>query len=310
KDKDVKKADFATNMWDTFTVKGKQYAIPREAGPTVLYYNKSILQGGGVETPGEPWTMSGKYREAAVKLTTQDRSVIGTHLGNWRNWVYSAGGDVVDAQELKYVLDQQKAVDGLQLYQDFRYRFNAATTPQENTEQGFIERFIAGGLAMTAGVRSAGNNKGFVQPNVGIAQHPKGSAGRKFVMPGNGLAIVQPNTAPEASWDVVKWYTSPEFQKMHYSMGIGGVVARSAVLKSEEYLTSSIPREWNEFFAKGVPDLTVPPKLPNWNEILGKVNSELAEFENGRETARAATTRISPILNALLAENASWVASK
>ena len=301
KDRDVRKADFVPNLWEAFTVKGKQYGLPREAGPTVLYYNKSHLAGSGAPTPAESWTLANEYRDAAVKLTKPgDPPVIGTELGNWRNWVWSNGGDLIDSSLTKYVLDQGPAVEGLQLFQDFRYRHMCSTTPQDQSALASIQRFIRGGLGLFPGTRSAGNTTGFLQPHVGIAQHPKGKAGRKFTMPGNGYALLQPNKAPEASWEVAKWYVSPEFQKMHYKLNMGGVVARTAVLQSEEYLGSSIPKEWNEFFAKGVADLKVPPKLSNWPEIDAAINEELRGFQNGTETATAATTRMAPMITALL----------
>ena len=50
---------------------------------------------------------------------------------------------------------------------------------------------------------------------------------------------------------------------MLVAAGIGGVVHRLAVLQSEEYLTSAIPREWNEFFAKGVALMRGPSKISN-----------------------------------------------
>ncbi|HXI16732.1 MAG TPA: hypothetical protein VNM48_10185, partial [Chloroflexota bacterium] len=90
----------------------------------------------------------------------------------------------------------------------------------------------------------------------------------------------------------------------YYKAGIGGVVARSSVLKSDEYLTSVLPREWNEFFAKGVVDLMVPPKITNWPELDEAVNKELDAFQQGQETAAAATSRMAPVINALLKEAA------
>ena len=300
KDKDVKKSDFVPKMWDIFTVQGKQYGLPREGGPTVLYFNKSLVTGGGVSAPNESWTLATEYRDATVKLTHPDVSVAGTHVGDWRTWVFSNGGDIFDASASKCTLDQPSAVEAMQLLQDFRYKFKCAITPQDNAAQAAMPRFMAGGLALFPGLRSAGNTSGFVQPNVGIAPHPKGKAGRLFNSPGNGIAVVQPNKAPDFSWEVVKWYVSAEYQKLHYKLGVGGVVARPAVLQSEEYLTSAIPRDWNEAFARDVTFLKGPPKLSNWPDIDVELEKQLGDFQNGLETAAAATARIAPILNALL----------
>jgi len=305
KDPENQKNAFAPNMWETFTIKGKQYAIPREGGPTVLYYNKSLLQAGGVPAPTDAWTLANEYKDAAIKLTRQgDQMVFGTDVGNWRNWVWSNGGEILDASLTKYVLDQPNAVEALQLLQDFRYKFKCATTPQDNAAQSAIQRFIAGGLALYPGLRSAGNTRGFVQPQVvGIAQHPKGKAGRKFNMPGNGVAVMQPNKVPDLSYQAATWFVSAEFQKLYYKAGVGGVVARLSVLQSEEYLTSVLPREWNEFFARGITDLKSPPKLSNWPEISSTLDQELTAFQNGQETAAAATARIAPKINGMLQES-------
>jgi hypothetical protein len=80
------------------------------------------------------------------------------------------------------------------------------------------------------------------------------------------------------------------------------VVSRLSVLQSEEYLTSVLPRQWNEFFAKGMPDVKPPPKISNWSEIDEKMKMELNAFQNGQETAAQATGRIAPIVNAMLKE--------
>ncbi|MBI3970237.1 MAG: sugar ABC transporter substrate-binding protein [Chloroflexi bacterium] len=306
KDRGNSKAEFAPNIWDAFAVQGKQVALPRAGGPTVLYYNKTLLEAGGVTAPTENWTLAEQFREAAVRLTRPGEAngrqpVFGVDIGwNWRNWVLSNGGEILDAAATRYTLDRDPAVEGLQSYQDLRYRYRCATTPQDMQQQGALARFMAGGLAFLPHLRWVAGTEGFIQPHVGIAQHPRGKAGRKFTMPSNGLALLQPNKHPELSWEAAKWFVSAELQKKHYSLGPGGVVARLSVLQSEEYLTSQIPRQWNEFFAKGVAGLLAPPKHPKWPEIDSTINRELGAFENGQETAAAATARIAPIVQSLL----------
>jgi hypothetical protein len=45
-----------------------------------------------------------------------------------------------------------------------------------------------------------------------------------------------------------------------------------------------------------------PSKLSNWPEIDSTLDKELTAFQNGQETAAAATARIAPIVNSLLKE--------
>jgi multiple sugar transport system substrate-binding protein len=51
----IPKADYATATWDAITVDGKQYAVPFDTHPIVLYYNKDILKKAGLLTDdGKP----------------------------------------------------------------------------------------------------------------------------------------------------------------------------------------------------------------------------------------------------------------
>lgn len=51
----ITKADYATATWDAVTVDGKQYAVPFDTHPIVLYYNKDILKKAGLLTDdGKP----------------------------------------------------------------------------------------------------------------------------------------------------------------------------------------------------------------------------------------------------------------
>jgi multiple sugar transport system substrate-binding protein len=51
----ITKDDYATATWDAVTVDGKQYAVPFDTHPIVLYYNKDILKKAGLLTDdGKP----------------------------------------------------------------------------------------------------------------------------------------------------------------------------------------------------------------------------------------------------------------
>ena len=51
--------DFAAATWDAVTIEGKQYAVPLDTHPIVLYYNKDLLEKAGMlDEAGKPkaWT--------------------------------------------------------------------------------------------------------------------------------------------------------------------------------------------------------------------------------------------------------------
>jgi ABC-type glycerol-3-phosphate transport system substrate-binding protein len=159
---------------------------------------------------------------------------------------------------------------------------------------------MQGKAAMFPGLRSAGNTQGFVQPWVDVALFPQGKTGRWFQMPGNAVGVGAQTRYPQAAWEAAKWLTSTEFQTLHYREGIGGVVARNSTLRGEAYLTSALPRKWNEYFARGQEDLRRWPPTPKWPEVGAVLDEELASLNQGQASARAVAAAAVPRVNALL----------
>lgn len=291
--------DFQRNLWEATGYLGKQWGIPREAGPTVLYLNRELFQAGGVALPADGWTWD-HWREAAARLTKQGGDQWGTLLPGWHPFVWSNGGEILNKDLTACTLDGEAAVEGLQFRQDLMYRYQVAPRPGEMAGIAPIQLFMQGKAAMFPGLRSAGNTEGFVQPWVDVAVFPKGKAGRWFNMPGNAVGVGAQTKWPQAAWEAAKWLTSTEFQKLHYKQGIGGVVVRKSTLQSEEYLTSAIPRKWNEYFARGQEDLRRWPPTPKWPDAQAAIEGEMGALNQGTVNARAVAGSIVPKVNAIV----------
>lgn len=291
--------DFQRNMWEAARYKGKQWGIPREGGPTVLYFNRELFQAAGVPLPHDGWTWD-QWRAAATRLTKPDGEHWGTLLPGWHPFVWSNGGEILNEDLTTCVLDGVPAVEGLQFRQDQMHRHQVAPRPADMGGQTAMQLFMHGKAAMFPGLRSAGNTEGFVQPWVDVALFPQGKAGRWFQMPGNAVGVGSQTKHPRAAWEAVKWLTSTEFQQLHYKQGTGGVVARYSTLRSEEYLTSALPRKWNEYFARGQEDLRRWPPTPMWPEVGTAIDEALGPLNQGQANARAVATTIVTKVNAIL----------
>jgi multiple sugar transport system substrate-binding protein len=58
---ELSESDFAPATWDAVTIDGKQYAVPLDTHPIVLYYNKELLEKAGRLDPnGKPMGMDGR----------------------------------------------------------------------------------------------------------------------------------------------------------------------------------------------------------------------------------------------------------
>lgn len=298
-DRSFDSKDFQRNLWEATGYQGKQWGIPREGGPTVLYFNRELFQAAGAPLPTENWTWD-QWREAATRLTKTGEDQWGTQLPGPYPMIWSNGGEVLNKELTACVLDGEASVEGLQYRQDLMHRYQVAPRPTDIPGVNAINQFMQGKVAMFPGVRSAGNNAGFVQPWVDVALFPKGKTGRWFQMPGNAVGIGSQTKHPQSAWEAAKWLTSAELQKLHYKQGIGGVVVRKSTLASEEYLTSQLPRKWNEFFARGQEDLRRWPPTPKWPDAQTLIDQELAQLNQGQANARTVTASLVPKVNALL----------
>jgi multiple sugar transport system substrate-binding protein len=69
-------ADFAPATWDAVTIEGKQYAVPLDTHPIVLYYNKDILgQAGLLDESGKPKGLDSGENFTATLQALKDAGV-------------------------------------------------------------------------------------------------------------------------------------------------------------------------------------------------------------------------------------------
>ena len=81
-------ADFAPAIWDAVTVDGKQYAVPLDTHPIVLYYNKDKLAAAGlIGDDGLPTGLDGVDNFSAAMKKLQDDGT------KWGVSTFNAAGD-------------------------------------------------------------------------------------------------------------------------------------------------------------------------------------------------------------------------
>lgn len=69
-------ADFAPATWDAVTIEGKQYAVPLDTHPIVLYYNKDLLEKAGMlDENGRPKGMDSREGFTATLQALKDSGV-------------------------------------------------------------------------------------------------------------------------------------------------------------------------------------------------------------------------------------------
>lgn len=122
--------DYASATWDAVTIDGKQYAVPLDTHPIVLYYNKDLLAKAGVlGDDGKPKGMDSKDGFTATLQALKDAGVefpLGsvTADGNFMfRTIYSLmcqdGGELMTDGEFLAGDNGQKLQDALTVLQDW-----------------------------------------------------------------------------------------------------------------------------------------------------------------------------------------------
>ena len=171
---------------------GRRYALPLDFGSQAVYYSTALWDAAGLTRPPYDWTARGwtteEFLDAARRLARlpvgpggeavdgeRERPAgsgggtgagvwgwhQGTGLRQWAPWVWSFGGDVLDKQGTKCVLDQAPAVEGLQFLQDLIHKHRVMPPP-----------LGPGGHRRGDGQRPAGDGAGHPVPRGALPPGP------------------------------------------------------------------------------------------------------------------------------------------
>ncbi len=242
---------------------GKQFALPYDFGPLVLYYNHDMFAKAGVPLPAPGWTEADFMRDA--KALTKDGTFgfaasvpdaflvfarsKGAHYLDTKGQLDLANPDMKSAFTQYTALVSQDKVAPL---------LPASGVQSSSMANG---RFTSGNVAMYVdGPWQLLNIKKKASFTVGMAPVPVREAGSITVSAGSGFGISTTSTHKDAAWKAIQVMTGPEaerylaeagrafaarkdFQKFWYDVAAVGVVgareALPAALKTAEpYVTT------------------------------------------------------------------------
>ena len=149
KSKVLNAKNFAKPVWNNGFYKGKQYLIPLDTVPLVMYYNKSVLKKAGLKAPVVSGGLS-KILAAAKKLTkgtSQYGMVIPTDWPMqfvWPTMLAQFGGKPFDSKKKQATFNSPAGVKALTLLHDLIYKYKVG--PQKYATDQDI-KMLANGQA-------------------------------------------------------------------------------------------------------------------------------------------------------------------
>lgn len=224
---------------------GSIYGVPFSFGARVIFYNKTLLEAAGAETPEEciangTWTYE-KMFEIAQTVNKYDSTKIGTKLwcvGQERNAVQAFadilpayGANLLNADSSEFTLDTPEGIAVTQMVYDSIYTNGGHAKPDDTTA------FVSGNVAMARECYSYMKTmaNGNVDFEWNVAPMPYGSKGKDAPLY-TGYAYWCANDTGEhveLAKELIRFVTSPENQLAWCSTFM---CPRSSVMTSDAIL--------------------------------------------------------------------------
>jgi multiple sugar transport system substrate-binding protein len=280
-DKDVNIDDFNKGIRDGLSYKGKIYALSYDFGPHVMYYNKSYFDKAGVPVPKDDWTWDDFIQTArALTRDIDGKPIVGfaapNDFGAMIPWIFSAGGDYVDADFKKSLLGTPETVDAIQWYVDLIYKQKVSPAVDDPGNANWVtDQFYSGRAAMfTTGPWNFVNARSKVKDVWDVTMLPRGKAGSVSWVAGSGFGISTSTKFKNEAWQVLKYITSTEGLSKVAKAGRGYPGRMSA---QQAFYRTDVPPEHQQIIAKQAE--TAKPYRTNstWQEILDQLKRDLVD---------------------------------
>ena len=215
---------------------GKTYALPMDADPNAVFYNKTMLQKAGLRDPWADgkgdWTVDDMIEMA--RKVTQDTDRDGkldqwgiawsyTHVSHVAQFVWTRGGDVADFANMKYIVDQPASMEAHQqiytwLSKDHLIISNAEASDIQkvyNRINPFRTGRVAFHVRAVADVRQNAREIGDAF-EWDVLPFPRLNASRPGIplVSGNPHSVVAASKVQEAAYQWIKHIAGPKGQEI------------------------------------------------------------------------------------------------
>ncbi len=212
-------SDYFSTPLSSNKFNGQTFGVPQVTDSLALLYNKKIFDDAGIAGPPETWAEL-KTAAAAIKAATGVDGLFINAGGYFLlPFIYGEGGDLVDADDKKILVNSPENVAGIQIAQDL-VNSGAAVKPPANDSYGtmmtlFKEQKVAmiiNGPWEVNNIRNAPTFGGV--ENLGIAAVPAGSVKAGAPVGGHNYVVWSgvPQEKTAAAIAFVKFMNSAESQ--------------------------------------------------------------------------------------------------
>lgn len=241
-------SQYVEPVWNGGVLDGKRYAIPLDAHPLVMYWNKDIFAAAGLDPEAPP--MDRESFIEITKLLTKDTNGDGTidqwgtqlsvgwpNFQYWYSILFQNGGELFNQDNTKAIFNSPEAVDALQYLVDLIYV--EKVSPTNVQVDADVEAFKRGEVAIEFnGIWMLNGYREHPGLNFGAGMVPQWGAETPAVWGGSHQFVIPRQRRVDrnqvnASLEFIKWIGDHSLE-----WGLGGQLpAKLSVLNGEEFLS-------------------------------------------------------------------------
>ena len=298
----LKEGDFFTTVWNAGIYSGQRYGIPLDIHPFGLFYNKEVMQKGGLD-PNDPPQTRDDYMAALEQLRGQGiQGFWVPTLPPGATWLFEAvlwqyGGDLYNEAVTEATWNSDAGVDALTWLVDVIKQGYSPKNVGEEAEliafQNNENAFYWSGIWNINPLKEAGVDYGAAPlPQIGSEEATWANSHNFVIMNKRGQ---DPNKIA-ASKVFINWVTtnSAEWAKA------GQVPARNSARESQEFQSL----EFQSKIAQQLPYVHFPPSVPGIGDVqLNALDPAVSEAVLLKKDPEAALDEAASQAKQLLEEN-------
>ena len=301
-------SDFWPKVIQLMTAQGHLWVIPQDFNQELFGYNPAFLQTAGAKAPPSDWTDRSWTWPAFLQTAQQTQRYLTTQSGagpyafgrpnsSWQLWVWTNGGDLLDANWQQVALDQPAALEALDFAAKLAQGEQVAPKPSDKLPAG--QSLGTLDVAMD-GLWAAGFNNlraGKTTLDFDTALFPRGAGDYAAYGGGGGYVMAATSKQPEAAWTLLKYIGAPEYARQKVTAGALGPRISTA---KKYFVQPNKPPAHAAVYFDAPAHAHWEPNLTNWPDIATAINKALLPLWQGQQNAKGAVASGKAAIEALI----------
>ena len=269
---------------------GKQYGLPYETVPTLMFVNKSLLNRSGLDVPENDWTWDDMYDICSKVTKDFDGDGIldqfGTYNYGWTEAVYSNGASLFNENGTKSYFNDEKVVEAVKFTKKIQDLNNGTRVTKDDFDAGNVAfmplPFTEYRTYKTYPYRIKKYRK-FQWDCITLPAGPNGgnvSAVNTLLM---GISNRTDNE--KLAWEFLKLMTydsQTQSEIFEYSQAASAIKSVTESQKTADILAEDMEKNEkvidNMVLSKMIEDGAVTPKFSKYNDALALADNEINEL--------------------------------